>query len=541
MLSRFVLITLLAPVFSWAQCSFSIQAQGNVLSGTNQLVCYGLETQVYIQNMSGSGPFICALQDTSGQLIQQDTTSSIFYSFDPVVQGTYLITVSDSFSSCIDTIIITQPDSLFASLSIQDQNYCLQDGAIYANPQGGVSPYVMTLSGTITPPFNNLAAGFYSFQLTDGLGCSYNVDSLQLLTVQPLTVSLDTNTMSVSYSGGISPINVLWPNSDTTDALSEILCPGDYEVLIDDASFCAPEVISFSIPEITATIDESLAGVTMVSGGTPPYSYRWNTLDTTALVSALCAGNYSIEITDAGECSQQYSFTIDSLNANFISEEGLVENVEGGTPPYSFFWYTDGDLLAETTNQLIGFCEGYHQVRIQDVQDCSISFFWEVMPIESGLLWNQLNCDQLDFDGDITVNPSGGTAPYITSWNEGGEVLETITPGIQRLLITDNQGCTLKDSVVISELEADCIFNVISPSLKDGINDFWGIKPAFLYSESRVRIYNRWGKIVYDVKGYSDPFDGRDKNKRLLPQGVYYYSILLKEDDRSLQGSLTIY
>ena len=66
-----------------------------------------LETQVYIQNISGSGPFICVLQDASGQLIQQDTTSSIFYSFDPVVQGTYLITVSDSFSSCIDTIIIT--------------------------------------------------------------------------------------------------------------------------------------------------------------------------------------------------------------------------------------------------------------------------------------------------------------------------------------------------------------------------------------------------------------------------------------------------
>ena len=97
MLSRFVLITLLAPVFSWAQCSFSLQAQGNVLPGTNQLVCYGLETQVYIQNISGSGPFICVLQDASGQLIQQDTTSSIFYSFDPVVQGAYLITVSDSF------------------------------------------------------------------------------------------------------------------------------------------------------------------------------------------------------------------------------------------------------------------------------------------------------------------------------------------------------------------------------------------------------------------------------------------------------------
>ena len=107
----------------------------------------------------------------------------------------------------------------------------------------------MTLSGTITPPFNNLAAGFYSFQLTDSLGCSYNVDSLQLLTVQPLTVSLDTNTMSVSYSGGISPINVLWPNSDTTDALSEILCPGDYEVLIDDASFVLQRSSVFLSPK----------------------------------------------------------------------------------------------------------------------------------------------------------------------------------------------------------------------------------------------------------------------------------------------------
>ena len=73
---------------------------------------------------------------------------------------------------------------------------------------------------------------------------------------------------------------------------------------------------------------------------------------------------------------------------------------------------------------------------------------------------------------------------------------------MQRLLISDYQGCELRDSIFFAELEAECVYNVISSTVVDGVNDTWRIDPAFLYPDSRVSVYNRWGKCVcLDRKG----------------------------------------
>ena len=68
---------------------------------------------------------------------------------------------------------------------------------VFAYPQGGVYPYAMTLSGVISPPFENLAGGWYSLQLSDANGCSFDIDSLLLPTVSDLVATIDTNSMTV--------------------------------------------------------------------------------------------------------------------------------------------------------------------------------------------------------------------------------------------------------------------------------------------------------------------------------------------------------
>ena len=75
----------------------------------------------------------------------------------------------------------------------------------------------------------------------------------------------------------------------------------------------------------------------------------------------------------------------------------------------------------------------------------------------------------------------------------------------------------------------------------DGVNDEWGIEPAFLYADSRVSVYNRWGKRVFRSEGYAEPFAGKDFKGRLLQAGVYFYSIQLRDGVEPLRGSLTIY
>ena len=542
MILRLLLFSLLFPLGLYAQCTFSLQTQGNVQWGSNDLICHGLLTQIHVNNIVGVGPYICVLQDsTTSQLLQQDTVSAIFHNFTPIGAGTYSITVIDSLGSCTDYITITQPDSLYAIVNIQKESYCLQNGAIFAYPQGGVYPYAMTLSGVISPPFENLAGGWYSFQLDDANGCSFDIDSLLLPTVSDLIASIDTNSMTVSFTGGVSPIGVVWPNGETGSVLQELLCPGDYEVLVDDASFCPPIVLNFSIANIEAVLDVSAAGINNVSGGTPPYTYVWNTGDTTAVLGGLCAGAYSITVFDVGGCSEEFNFSIDSISADLIEQESLLENVQGGTPPYTYAWYTDGDLLGETNNQLFGLCAGYHEVVVTDAQGCNVVYGWEVFPLESGLLWDDVDCTQQDFDGEVRVSPSGGTAPYTISWNGGGAELLDISPGLQSVLVTDYQGCVLRDSISFAELDVECVYNVISSTVVDGVNDEWGIEPAFLYTDSRVSVYNRWGKRVFRSEGYAEPFAGKDAKGRLLQAGVYFYAIQLRDGVEPLRGSLTIY
>ncbi len=542
MILRALFFSFLFPLGIYAQCTYSLQAQGNVQLGSSELVCNGLLTQIHVNNILGVGPYVCSLQDSaSGQFLQVDTLTAIFHHFTPVGAGVYMITVTDSAGSCTDYITITQPDSLYAIVNIQEESYCLQNGAIFAYPQGGFSPYTMTLSGVLSPPFENLAGGLYSLQLEDANGCSFDLDSLLLPTVSDLSATLDVNTMTVSYIGGVSPIGVIWPNGETGDTLQSVLCPGEYEVLVDDASFCPPSVLSFSIDQFSAELDPALAGLKSVSGGTPPYTYEWNTGDTTSMVTGLCAGNYIVEVFDIGGCSEEYTFTIDSISADLIEQESLLDNVQGGTAPYTYTWYTDGDLLSETTNQFFGLCSGYHEVIVTDAQSCSVIYGWEVLPLGSGLLWDDVDCTQKDFYGEVSVIPSGGTAPYTVSWNGGEAELLDIEPGLHLLMIADYQGCVLMDSIFFSELESECIYNVISSTVVDGVNDIWRIESAFLYPDSKVSVYNRWGKCVFRSEGYTDPFSGKDTSGRLLQPGVYFYAIQLRDGVDPLRGSLTIY
>ena len=77
-------------------------------------------------------------------------------------------------------------------------------------------------------------------------------------------------------------------------------------------------------------------------------------------------------------------------------------------------------MLGEFGMDVDGLCEGYHEVIVTDAQGCNVVYGWEVLPLESGLLWDDVDCSQKGFDGEVRVNPNGGTAPYTVIWNETG-------------------------------------------------------------------------------------------------------------------------
>lgn len=82
---------------------------------------------------------------------------------------------------------------------------------------------------------------------------------------------------------------------------------------------------------------------------------------------------------------------------------------------------------------------------------------------------------------------------------------------------------------------------VITPGNIDGKNDVFVID--FLddvYPECHVVIFNRWGSVVFESTGYSEPWDGTYKGE-YLPMGTYFYRIELNDGSGEiLKGDISI-
>ena len=129
------------------------------------------------------------------------------------------------------------------------------------------------------------------------------------------------------------------------------------------------------------------------SGGVTPYTYLWNDLaaQTDSIVTGLCAGTYTVTVTEAGGCQ-------DTLDSVIITEPPLITS-----------------SITASTNPL---CFG----------DCT---------------------------GTATVTPGGGTAPYTYAWNDPGtQTTATATglcAGTYDVVVTDINGCDDTSTVVITE------------------------------------------------------------------------------------------
>ena len=106
------------------------------------------------------------------------------------------------------------------------------------------------------------------------------------------------------------------------------------------------------------------------------------------------------------------------------------------------------------------------------------------------------------------------------------------------LCMKDHPGAckTAKIKVEVIKDKPLTIYNGVSAD-GDGQNDYFKIDGIEYYPKNNLKIFNRWGVLVYEKDGYSnnEPFDGHSNGRATisadskLPQGTYYY-ILEYED-----------
>lgn len=77
--------------------------------------------------------------------------------------------------------------------------------------------------------------------------------------------------------------------------------------------------------------------------------------------------------------------------------------------------------------------------------------------------------------------------------------------------------------------------DIISPN-GDGINDTWHILNIDRYPNALIRVFNRWGNLVFQSRGYNTPWNGSyNFSGKTLPSGSYYYHIDLKGDGTEIR------
>ena len=140
----------------------------------------------------------------------------------------------------------------------------------------------------------------------------------------------------------------------------------------------------------------------------------------------------------------------------------------------------------------------------------------------------------------ITLTAPPGFNSY--NWNNGMGALryyQVNAPQTVTLTVTDDNGCQGTQQIVISE---QCptvqMANTFTPN-GDGINDTWVISGLENDASALIKVFNRFGTIVYQSKGYNVPWNGTSNGKK-IPSGVYYYVISAKDGKQVLSGSLTI-
>ncbi|MCS7074375.1 MAG: SprB repeat-containing protein, partial [Bacteroidia bacterium] len=395
-------------------------------------------------------------------------------------------TVRDT-NNCIarDTITITQPTTLSATASVVNNVTCQggSNGSATVNPTGGTPPYSFSWNSTPTQTSQtatNLPAGTYTVTVTDANLCQTTASVTitqpssivaSVSVVQNVSCYGGTNgILSASATGGTGSISYSWNTTPVqTGNQATNLPAGTYTVTATDANGC------FVTASATISQPLQLASTTVVTqpiscfgsnngiltanptGGTPPYSYSWNTtpVQTTPTISNIGPGTYTVTVNDANGCLEDKSISViqptqltGSLNVVnnlcFGFANGMIgTNISGGTPPYSYSWSN-----GQTTPNLSNLTANTYTVTVTDSRGCTISLSGTVTQptdlVVSAFITDSINC--FGQTGSIGTSATGGTPPYSYSWNttpvQTTPSLINVPFGGYAVTVTDANGCS---------------------------------------------------------------------------------------------------
>ena len=215
--------------------------------------------------------------------------------------------------------------------------------------------------------------------------------------------------------------------------------------------------------EVTNDTCDNVVGcsgsIDITTTGVEPFTYIWNEGSTTQDLVDVCAGIYTVIVTDGDGNTATVSATVDevilidvdldySIMACASPCEGSINlTVSGGAEPYTYEWFNGIGTMISTEEDLTGVCPDIYTVQVTDANGCMVeatpvSTLPDPLILESD--FTQASCSGI-CDGSIDLTGSGGIPPYSYTWSGGlpaTEDQDDLCSGNYMVTITDSDGCT---------------------------------------------------------------------------------------------------
>lgn len=444
----------------------------NVSASNKPILCKGDSTSLTINVSDENRQYLYSINNSA-------YTSNNYY--DNLPAEIYTIQVLDIITGCASTInyTISTPTALNTTALIDVQTAII-------TTTGGTIPYQYSLDGInyqASNIFPNLTPGDNTFIVKDYQGCTAMLSATilpALTSVATITKEIDCDSngsVMITSTGGKAPY-MYSINGGATYQMNNTfnnLTAGTYTTTVKDALntinqtntiTLAPPTSVTAIAVITKATNcgESDTVTISATAGKTPYLYSFdgsNTFTSVNTATGLTAGDHSLFVKDANGCLAPLSVVItpsSSLSATFTttnpycsqSKDGKITlTATGGTEPYTYS-IGNGYVSSNLFNNLSA---GYYNVSVKDAIGCLYTMVAAIVEptILSMTVSTTNSTTSADDDGTITLNATGGVAPYTyaITYNNGTPPISfqnsTIFTGLKAgsydVYVKDANGC----------------------------------------------------------------------------------------------------
>jgi gliding motility-associated-like protein len=498
--------------------------------------------------------------------------------------GTYVGTVEDA-NGCSATSQITIKNITTIAVEVSGTPALCKSasGTATVKPTIGEAPFTYLWNSTpvqTTATATNLAPGKYSCEVTDKTGCKINLEVEIKAVIKTLTATTtvvksictaNNGTAEVKPTSGDAPYAYLWNTNETSEKITA-LAPGNYWVEIYDKNGC---IGKFDVP--VGSIIDTLKVIpvvthetctnkngkisTTISGGTLPYAFNWNGINTpTQNLTNISAGDYALIVTDKNGCLGKSNSTVKNIvkievASTLVSDHcnqgtgSITLEPKSGQAPYTYLWNTK-----DTTKILDSLKEGNYTATVKDALGCENTTLYSienindhfnglvlgnkflqqdeesVLSVDLPLEWKQLYW--VSVDGDTIRKP---TIKIMIPYPRYGDF--TV-----QLAVISNYGC---EEIITIPIYVEPSFTFYIPNCITLNNDYRNdtFFPKYTgISEMHGWVFDRWGQKLYTFANMNDSWDGTYKGQR-VQQDVYVYKFSftdLKGTKHEKIGSITV-